>query len=468
MITTNNRPYFEEGETKRVLPVSTGILSMDGRYLRLAGCIDGFCGDPEDYVTSPTQIVENFGRLLTEAAEYFSYEERIMRNIGLPSYEHHKQSHKRILRDLEEYYKTLPNHPHQGTISEIHNYLSQGLCRPLEIENRMIRNHLHRELLPAEGIIAACAEKAVVRPTILIADDEPIDLQVIGDILKRDYRILLALSGADTLRMAETQEPDLILLDIVMADVDGFTVCRRLKENPLIKDIPVIFVTAMNEVDDEAKGLEMGAIDYITKPIQPIIVRNRVRNHLELKAQRDTLRSLSVIDGLTGITNRRGFDDALKREWRRAMQNKSTISLAIADIDHFKAYNDCYGHLAGDDCLRTVSGAFHRQMRRPTDLAARYGGEELICLLPDTDAAGAHLVVRRILAELTALAIRHEASPVASVVTVSVGIATAPAGTAGTQQELLALADHYLYEAKNSGRNQMKAGLLGGSRSDLL
>jgi len=458
MITKNDRPNSGD-EPDSVLPVGTGILSVDDRYFQLTDTIDNICGNSKGITVSTEYITKYFGKLIAEISEYFFHEEKIMRNIGLPSYEHHKQYHKRLLRDLEEYRKTLLNPPHADSVVEIHSYLSQGLCHSLEVENRMIRNHMNRDLASVENFIPGQKEDVAKRPTILIADDEPLDIQIIADILKRDNDILLALSGEDTLRIAELREPDLILLDVRMEGMDGFTVCRKLKENPLLKDIPVIFVTALNELEDEAKGLEIGAIDYITKPIHSFIVRNRVRNHLELKAQRDTLRCLAVIDGLTGITNRRGFDEALGREWRRALRNNSKISLAIADIDHFKSYNDQYGHLAGDECLRAVTGVFRQQMRRPTDLAARYGGEEIVCLLPDTDSVGAHLVVRRILADLAALAIRHE-SPVASVVTVSVGIATAIASDKSNQNDLLALADSYLYEAKNSGRNRIKVGSL--------
>ncbi|CAK0743335.1 two-component system, chemotaxis family, response regulator WspR [Gammaproteobacteria bacterium] len=456
----NNHSHLGVGEAEGALPVGTGILSVDERYFRLAERIDNFCGNPKGIGVSPEHVAGYFRELIKEVSEYFIYEEKIMRNIGLPSCEHHKQYHKRLLHDLEEYRKTLLNRLYLDSIAEVHDYLSHGLCHSLEVENRMIRSHINRELPPIEELVAGCKDKTIKRPTILVADDEPVDVQIVADILKRDHNILLALSGEDTLRIAELHEPDLILLDVRMDGMDGFTVCRKLKENPLLKDIPVIFVTAMNDLEDEAKGLEIGAIDYITKPIHSFIIRNRVRNHLELKAQRDTLRCLAVIDGLTGITNRRGFDEALDREWRRALRNSSKISLAIADIDHFKAYNDHYGHLVGDECLRAVTGVFHHQMRRPTDLTARYGGEEIICLLPDTDSAGAHLVVRRILADLAALAIHHEASPIAPVVTVSVGIATAVARPKHNQSDLLALADRYLYEAKNSGRNQIKVGSL--------
>ncbi|CAK0762720.1 hypothetical protein CCP3SC15_2920004 [Gammaproteobacteria bacterium] len=172
------------------------------------------------------------------------------------------------------------------------------------------------------------------------------------------------------------------------------------------------------------------------------------------------MRRFAVIDGLTGITNRRGFEEAFDREWRRSRRNRSQLSLIVADIDHFKAYNDHYGHVAGDECLRAVTGVFRGRMNHPGDLVARYGGEELVCLLPDTDSATARQVAQSILTDLVTLAVRHEASPVAPVVTVSAGIATAVADAATDRNDLLALADCRLYEAKNSGRNRVCAGIL--------
>lgn len=433
---------------------------MDTHYLNLAHYIDDFLVDPEDNNISPQRVDQCFVTLIDVATEYFVYEEKIMRNINFPNYEHYKQFHERILYELKKYHKALLNYHDHEALTKVHDYLRHSLCHPLETENRMILNHIHRETAPADDIISQHQKRISKHPSILIVDDEPIDIQVLADILKRDYQVLFALSGKDGLRIAESHEPDIILLDVRMKDMDGFTVCRELKKNPLLKDIPVIFVTAMNEENNEAQGLEIGAIDYLAKPIQPIIVRNRIRNHLEFKIQCDTLRFLSVMDGLTGITNRRGFNEAFEREWYRAVRNNSEISLAMADIDHFKAYNDHYGHLAGDDCLRAVASIFHRQMLRPADLVARYGGEELICLLPDTDSVGARVVLERILANLATRAIPHESSMIARILTVSVGIATTRPTVKDSPDALLNLADRYLYEAKNSGRNQIKTGCL--------
>ncbi len=290
---------------------------------------------------------------------------------------------------------------------------------------------------------------------VLIVDDVPANIQILADILKQDYRVFFATSGEQAMSMAATREPDLILLDVMMPDIDGFTVCSRLKEDPLLRDTPVIFVTAMSEVEDETRGFEVGAVDYVTKPVSPPVVRARVRNHLELKHQRDLLRRIALIDGLTGIANRRQFNETLDREWRRAQRLGVPLSLVMADIDYFKGYNDHYGHGDGDTALRAVAQALNAQMLRPTDLAARYGGEEFICILPETPLAGAVEVAERIRQAVETLAIPHAVSSIAPHLTLSLGVAAAPEPACASWEALLTLADEALYTAKKAGRNQV-------------
>ena len=297
------------------------------------------------------------------------------------------------------------------------------------------------------------------RPAILIIDNEPSQIEVLVNLLGGDYHILSALSGAEGLRIAEAQALDLILLDVMMPHVNGFEVCKQFRDDPFLADIPIIFVTGMATVFDEVKGFEVGAVDYITRPFQPPVVHNRVRNHLELKMQRDILRRLATTDGLTGIANRRGFDETLAREWLRSSRNQTQISLIISDIDYFKQYNDRYGHVAGDDCLRTIAGIFQCQVQRPGDLAARYGGEEFVCLLPDTDSIGATQVAQRLQASVEGCAIPHQASAIADVITLSFGVATTVARVDCDPRTLLTMADGLLYEAKNTGRNRMNVDL---------
>ena len=303
-------------------------------------------------------------------------------------------------------------------------------------------------------------ESSIINATILVVDDVPSNIQVLAQILRPEFSVTFALSGEEALHLAATSLPDLILLDVMMPDMDGFEVCRRLKDDPTLKDIPVIFVTAMNEAIDETRGLEAGAIDYVTKPAHPAIVRQRIRNHLQLKRQRDLLRQMAFIDGLTGLANRRRFDEAFEAEWRRALRTHHPISLVLGDIDHFKGYNDHYGHVAGDEALRSVARTFADRMKRSGDVAARYGGEEMICILPDTDLAGAIRVAEQIQADLATLAIPHLASSVSDVVTLSLGVSCGIPAPDNSRSALLALADQRLYEAKNAGRNRICKGVL--------
>ena len=296
------------------------------------------------------------------------------------------------------------------------------------------------------------------RPKILVVDDIPSNVHVLSRILKDDYDIYFATDGMKALDLVQARLPDLVLLDIMMPGMDGYEVCQRIKTDPATRDIPVIFISAKSEVEDETYGLEVGAIDFITKPISPPIVKARVRNHLLLKRQADLLRALSFIDGLTGIANRRRFDEALLREWRRCARSHLPLSLVMLDVDHFKAYNDHYGHQAGDECLRAVAALLDEQMKRPGDLAARYGGEEFICLLPETDVDGATRVAERLRQAVAGHRLPHALSPVGGHVTISLGVSSAmPLGEA-PPDGLTQLADRLLYEAKRSGRNRVCSG----------
>lgn len=296
-----------------------------------------------------------------------------------------------------------------------------------------------------------------VRQTVLIVDDSVENIEVLGEVLSSDYEVRFALSGRDALKCFEGDDPiDLVLLDIVMPEMDGYQVCKALKAEEKTRDIPVLFVTSLSDVEDETRGLGLGAIDYITKPISPPIVRARVRNHLELKRQRELLEDLCSIDGLTCIPNRRRFDETLEQEWSRSIRSDHPISLIMMDIDCFKAYNDNYGHVAGDECLRLLAQTLHCSMRRGGDLAARYGGEEFVVLLPETDLDGAVAVAGILKSEVESLNIKHAHSEVADKVTVSIGVATIVPSLDSSQETLLKAADNALYEAKENGRNQIR------------
>lgn len=297
------------------------------------------------------------------------------------------------------------------------------------------------------------------RTKILIVDDERLNIRMLDEILRDEYDISVAVNGEQALKRAlAAPPPDMILLDIQMPGMDGYEVCRRLMAHETTRGIPVIFVTSMVDEEDERKGLELGAVDYITKPFRPSIVQARLKNHLELKRQRDLLNRLSSLDGLTGIANRRHFETFIEQEWRRAPRHGLEISLILMDIDHFKKYNDHYGHTAGDDCLKEVARALVDALPRATDLIARYGGEEFVCVLPATDLQGALKVAERLRAAVLSQAIPHAFSGTHDCVTLSLGVACMQPGRGSTTpSDLIVAADRMLYRAKEAGRNRVMA-----------
>ena len=298
------------------------------------------------------------------------------------------------------------------------------------------------------------------RPVLLVVDDQPINIQALYQAFAADHQVLMATSGAHALALCATKQPDLVLLDVVMPGMDGHEVCRRMKADEALRDIPVIFVTAHNDEAAETLGLEVGAVDFISKPINTNIVRARVKTHLTLKAQSDLLRNWVYLDGLTGVHNRRFFEERLASEWARAARSGAALSAVMIDVDRFKRFNDHYGHQAGDDCLRRVAACLRAGLKRPADLVARYGGEEFVCLLPDTPPEGALALARQLGHQVQALAIQHARSDVAAHVTVSLGVCTGlvVAGSAAT--ELVRQADAQLYSAKSQGRNRSSGAAL--------
>ncbi|MBP2635390.1 MAG: response regulator with diguanylate cyclase domain [Firmicutes bacterium] len=290
---------------------------------------------------------------------------------------------------------------------------------------------------------------------ILLVDDSKLNNQIMQDILSNDYDMFVSTSGEEALAIAASESIDLILLDVEMPEMDGYEVCRRLKKNPYTKNIPVIFVSAANDVQHETEGLEMGAIDYIIKPSNPAIIKARVKNHLELKTYRDILERISLIDGLIGIANRRHFDQTLEKEWIRALRKGDIISLALVDIDYFKKYNDYYGHLAGDKCLQKVGSILKESLYRTNDLVARYGGEEFVALLPATTQVEAFMIMERTRSNVEELYVPHEMSEVSDYITVSIGVASIWPGADTVSSDLIRQADAALYQAKKLGRNRV-------------
>ena len=295
------------------------------------------------------------------------------------------------------------------------------------------------------------------RPKILIADDQPTNIRVLYELFRDQCDVFMATSGAQTIQICRAELPDLILLDVVMDDIDGHEVCRRLKADSLTNAIPIMFVTSQNLEADEVIALGLGAVDFITKPINPVIVRARVRTHLTLKLQGDLLRASALLDGLTGVANRRKFDEDVQTDWRQCLRETAPLSLVLIDIDYFKLYNDRYGHQAGDNCLKLVAKALAETLRRPYDKLARYGGEEFGCLLPKTELAGASAIAERMQTRVSELRVEHLGSDVDQVVTISLGVASMVPTPSTTPELLLKAADQQLYEAKRTGRARVCA-----------
>lgn len=290
---------------------------------------------------------------------------------------------------------------------------------------------------------------------LLIVDDQPANIDILYALFKDEFTVCIATNGRDALQFCQDRKPDLVLLDVVMPGMGGHEVCQRLKEDPLTRGIPVIFVTGQTDPMDETHGLDVGGVDFISKPFHASVVRARVRTHLLLKHQSDQLRAMALVDGLTGVANRRHFEASLQAEWRRCARTEQPLSLIMADVDFFKRFNDHYGHQAGDLCLRAIAGVLKAGLRRPHDVAARFGGEEFVCVLPETTLEGA-LAVARVLEEaVRALANPHVTSDVAQIVTVSLGVAVAFPARGDRMDALIASADRQLYRAKRSGRGQV-------------
>jgi len=290
---------------------------------------------------------------------------------------------------------------------------------------------------------------------ILLVDDNLKNLEVLGKILAGKYRTAIAMNGFKALQFVRKREPDLILLDILMPEMNGLEVCRQLKSSPETKEIPIIFVTAKTQTRDIVKGFKMGAVDYITKPFQSEELLVRVHTHIDLVKKTRLLKTISQTDGLTMIPNRRRFDEFLDLEWRRAFRNRTPLSVIMADLDYFKLYNDFYGHIKGDECLRRVANVIHEIARRPGDLAARYGGEEFSVVFGKTDIGKALMLAGKIRSEISGLKIPHERSLVCDFITVSMGVASVIPDDKTSPKQLIECADRRLYKAKKSGRNQV-------------
>ena len=319
---------------------------------------------------------------------------------------------------------------------------------------------------------------------ILVVDDSIDSIVLIQTLLRvKDFgHIIIARSAQEAMQILALDDSksyrddiDLILMDVVMPEIDGIQACRFIKKIEYYQDVPIIMVTADTDAGQLQMAFDAGAIDYITKPLNKIELLSRVSSALRLKKEIDKrksreaellkvmyqleeanekLQSLSLIDGLTGIANRRFFDKALLKEWRRSKREKKSLALAMLDIDFFKEFNDTYGHLNGDECLRQVAQVINGVSQRAGDLAARYGGEEFVFIFPSTDSVGGLLLGERLRSAIEALRIPHSRSAISDVVTASVGVAVLLPEDENSDK-LIAIADQALYKAKRNGKNRV-------------
>ncbi|MDR3539615.1 MAG: diguanylate cyclase [Desulfosporosinus sp.] len=319
---------------------------------------------------------------------------------------------------------------------------------------------------------------------ILIVDDKPDNLLLYKHFLETiDCNIITVRSGNEALNLMRRCEFALVLLDVLISEIDGFEIAEQMWASERTKGIPIIFITA-NNIDQGVvfKEFEVGAIDYLLKPIKPVILRSKVKVFLDLYRQKKLLESqaelleskvsellelkevnchlesISSLDGLTGIPNRRTYDQFIGMSWKNALREQQPLSLIMADIDNFKLYNDNYGHIQGDDCLILVAKSLVSCTKRPSDMVARYGGEEFIALLPNTDKKGALLVAERMRNSIEKLAIKHDQSQVAHCVTISLGVAEIIPQPFDLLADFIKIADNALYAAKREGRNIVHMG----------
>ncbi|NQD38452.1 diguanylate cyclase [Permianibacter sp. IMCC34836] len=296
---------------------------------------------------------------------------------------------------------------------------------------------------------------------ILIVDDSIDVIHLLSHILSDYPNLYFASDAATALEQVRLAPPDLILLDVELPDATGYEVCKQLISPGKTHSCAIIMMTASSNMESEAKSLESGASDFIAKPFNPASVKARVKTQLRLHHQSAALAKLVNQDSLTTLYNRRYFDSTVTEEFERHRRQRTPLTIALIDIDHFKAFNDGYGHLQGDETLRQVALAINASCRRPGETVARYGGEEFAVILPHTDLVAAQALGSRLCLLIGQLNLPHAYSGTGKHVTVSVGLATSTPGPLDTAVAQIAAADQALYRAKSAGRNRAVAVLTG-------
>jgi diguanylate cyclase (GGDEF)-like protein len=287
---------------------------------------------------------------------------------------------------------------------------------------------------------------------VLIVDDDASSRLILESLLADMVSCVSVASGEAAIEHCRFKKPDLILMDVSMPELDGHATTLLLRKKPQSEFIPIIFVTSSSTEEEESKCWNSGCVDFVVKPVNACTLQNRVKSHLKNKMRNDLLEKLIYIDKLTGAYNRHYLDDYLPRLVRDGLRNVTPLSLVIFDVDHFKLFNDMYGHLDGDSCLWKVSQCINEALQRPMDKLVRIGGEEFLVILPNTDTKGAAEVTKRLLKTVYELNIKHDASEFDRV-TLSAGISTKRADDEKTIEYVMLEADKNLYLAKTDGRN---------------
>lgn len=294
------------------------------------------------------------------------------------------------------------------------------------------------------------------KQTVLIVDDSTINIKILENLLKKDYEIKVAKHANEALYITANNEIDLILLDIVMPEISGYEICKILKKNKATKDIPIIFVTALSKDEDEEYGLSLGAIDYISKPFNSSIAKVRIDNHLKLKKYSDRLKMLNMLDGLTSVYNKKIFDENLIKAWEKSILTDSNIGVLLMDIDYFKRFNDTYGHLKGDDCLKLISKELNIRLMKEGTFLYRWGGEEFATIIRDKDINYFKELSNELRKLVYNLKIPNEKSDISDYTTISIGISIANASNKLNPYDLVSKSDEALYLAKENGRNKIE------------
>lgn len=289
---------------------------------------------------------------------------------------------------------------------------------------------------------------------ILVIDDSPVQANLLKSILEDSYDVTTVHTAEGGLAYASSGEYSLILLDVIMPSINGFEVLTLLQDSAVTRDVPVILITSLSDYQNEERGLTLGAVDYISKPFHPLVVKARVNTHIKLYQYRSQIQKQAALDQLTGVANRRFYNTASLEKWQDAIRLGVPISIAMMDIDKFKIYNDTFGHPAGDDVIAAVAKAAAGCFQRSTDLFARYGGEEFVAVLLGTSAQEAYEHLKRVRQAVEDLRIPHSET-VAPCVTISIGGVTLYPTPRDTYATHLKIADTMLYDAKRFGRNQV-------------